>query len=207
MRQFPPVVKNLLIINSLVFLAEIVLPKTAVGLNLEGWMALYYAGSPLFRLFQPITYMFGHASFDHLFFNMFALWMFGRILENVWGGKRFLIYYMVCGLGAAFTQEVLQLVNIIPQYQSVIGASGAVYGLLLAFAMLFPNMQMYIIPIPVPIKAKWMVLGYTVIELFEGIFSFGNVAHFAHLGGMIFGFLLIIYWRKSANRRRNGNGY
>lgn len=205
LKQFPTVVKNLLIINGLVFLAEIILPKTAFGLDLESLMALYYAGSPLFRLFQPITYMFGHASFDHLFFNMFALWMFGRVIEAAWGPKRFLLYYMVCGLGAALTQEVLQLVGLIPQWQSVIGASGAVYGLLLAFAMLFPNMEMYIIPIPIPIKAKYMVLGYTIIELVEGVFSLGNVAHFAHLGGMIFGFLMIIYWRNYYRRkRRNG---
>jgi membrane associated rhomboid family serine protease len=185
-------------------MAEVILPRTALGLDIQRWMALHYIGSPLFRVYQPITYMFGHASFGHLFFNMFALWMFGRILENVWGSKRFLIYYMVCGLGAAFTQEVLQWVGVIPQFQSVIGASGAVYGLLLAFAMLFPNMQMYIIPFPVPIKAKWMALGFLVIELVEGIFSVGNVAHFAHLGGMIFGFLLITYWRK---RKRDGGSY
>lgn len=207
MRQFPPVVKNLLIINCLIFMAELVLPRTALGLDLQSVMALYFAGSPLFRLYQPITYMFGHASFDHLFFNMFALWMFGRIIEGTWGSKRFLIYYMVCGLGAAFMQEALQWVGVIPQWQSVIGASGAVYGLLLAFAMLFPNMQMYIIPIPVPIKAKWMVIGYTVIELVEGIFSFGNVAHFAHLGGMVFGLLLILYWRNDKHRNHYGNGY
>jgi len=204
MKNFPPVVKNLLIINCLFFVAQIILPASALKFPLEAWMALYYAGSPYFRIWQLVTYMFAHASFDHLFFNMFALWMFGRILENVWGSKRFLIYYMVCGIGAGLTQELLQLVGVIPQIQSVIGASGAVYGLLLAFAMLFPNMPMYIIPIPVPIKAKWMVIGYTVIELIEGIFSFGNVAHFAHLGGMIFGLLLILYWRK---RTPNNNGW
>ena len=205
MRQFPPTVKHLLIINCLVFMAEWVLPSTALHLQLDEWISLHYVGSPLFRLYQPFTYMFGHASFDHLFFNMFALWMFGRILENVWGAKRFLIYYVVCGLGAAVVEELLQAVGIIPMYGSVIGASGAVYGLLLAFAMLFPNMQMYIIPIPVPIKAKWMVLGYTVIELVEGILSVDGVAHFAHLGGMLFGLLLILYWRKNGNRY--GNGY
>lgn len=205
MKNFPPVVKNLLIINGLVFFAEIVLRKVMPNVPLEGWLSLWYFQSPYFRLFQPITYMFGHASFDHLFFNMFALWMFGRILENVWGSRRFLIYYMVCGLGAGVTQELLQLIGVIPAYQSVIGASGAVYGLLLAFAMLFPNMEMYIIPIPVPIKAKWMVMGYVAIELVEGIFSVGNVAHFAHLGGMIFGFLLIRYWRKHGDRY--GSGY
>ena len=146
------------------------------------------------------------AGIDHLFFNMFALWMFGRILENVWGSRRFLLYYMICGVGAGLTQELLQFAGVIPQVQSVVGASGAVYGLLLAFAMLFPNMPMYIIPIPVPIKAKWMVIGYTVIELVEGVFSFGNVAHFAHLGGMIFGLILILYWRKH-NKDTNGWNY
>ena len=206
MKNFPPVVKNLLIINCLVFVAEWILPQSALKFPLEGWMALYYAGSPLFRLWQMFTYMFAHAGIDHLFFNMFALWMFGRILENVWGSRRFLLYYMVCGFGAGLTQELLQWVGVIPQMQSVVGASGAVYGLLLAFAMLFPDMPMFIIPIPVPIKAKWMVIGYTVIELLEGIFSFGNVAHFAHLGGMIFGLFLILYWRRN-NKNTNGWNY
>lgn len=197
MKNFPPVVKNLLIINGLVFLAEFVLPQT-LGFSLEKWVALYFVGSSYFRVWQPVTYMFAHAGFDHLFFNMFALWMFGRILENTWGSRRFLTYYMVCGLGAAFTQEVLQLLGVIPP-APVVGASGAVYGLLLAFAMMFPNMPMYIIPFPFPIKAKWMVIGYTIIELIEGVANFGNVAHFAHLGGMIFGCLLILYWRKKNN--------
>lgn len=201
MKNFPPVVKNLLIINCIVFLAEFILPKTFLHFPLDGWMALYFVGSPLFRVWQPVTYMFAHAGIDHLFFNMFALWMFGRILENVWGSKRFLIYYMVCGLGAAFTQQLLQLAGVIPPVP-VVGASGAVYGLLLAFAMMYPDMPMYIIPFPFPIKAKWMVAGYTVIELIEGVLNAGNVAHFAHLGGMIFGFLLIVYWRK-----RNNHGW
>ena len=206
MKNFPPVVKNLLIINCLVFFAEWILPQTALKFPLEGWMALYYAGSPYFRLWQLFTYMFAHAGIDHFFFNMFALWMFGRILENVWGSRRFLLYYMVCGIGAGLTQELLQFAGVIPQVQSVVGASGAVYGLLLAFAMLFPNMPMFIIPIPVPIKAKWMVIGYTIIELLEGIFSFGNIAHFAHLGGMVFGLILILYWRKK-NKDTNGWTY
>lgn len=196
MKNLPTITKNLLIINGLIFMAELALPKAFPALHLESEMALYYVGSPWFRLYQPVTYMFAHASIDHIFFNLFALWMFGRILENVWGPKRFLTYYMACGLGAAAMQELLQFAGVIPVGQSVIGASGAVYGLLLAFGVLFPNMEMYIIPFPFPIKAKWMVIGYTVIELLEGIFSFGNVAHFAHLGGMVFGFLLILYWRK-----------
>lgn len=196
MKNLPTITKNLLIINGLIFMAELALPKAFPALHLESEMALHFVGSPWFRLYQPVTYMFAHASIDHIFFNMFALWMFGRILENVWGPKRFLTYYMACGLGAAAMQELLQLAGVIPMGQSVIGASGAVYGLLLAFGVLFPNMEMYIIPFPFPIKAKWMVIGYTVIELLEGIFSFGNVAHFAHLGGMVFGFLLILYWRK-----------
>lgn len=185
------VVNTLLIANILVFLFSLVI-------KLEGLFGLHYFMSRSFNIFQLVTYMFMHGGFMHLFFNMFALWMFGRILENTWGSKRFLTYYMVCGLGAAFTQEVLQLLGVIPP-APVVGASGAVYGLLLAFAMMFPNMPMYIIPFPFPIKAKWMVIGYTIIELIEGVANFGNVAHFAHLGGMIFGCLLILYWRKKNN--------
>jgi len=205
MKNFPPVVKNLLIINCLVFVAQQILPASALHFPLQGWISLHYVGTPYFRLWQLFTYMFAHAGIDHLFFNMFALWMFGRILENVWGSKRFLFYYMVCGVGAGLTQELLQLAGVIPPVP-VVGASGAVYGLLLAFGVMFPNMPLFIIPIPVPIKAKWMVIGYTVIELLEGIFSYGNVAHFAHLGGMVFGLMLILYWRRH-NKDTNGWTY
>lgn len=159
-------------------------------------------------------------------FNMFAVWMFGRILEQVWGPKRFLFYYLVCGIGAGIIQEVVQYIHyetVLSAYDSVntgmaiipmeeylnmmttVGASGAVYAILLAFGMLFPNQQMFIFPLPVPIKAKYFVIGYALIELYAGFANSAgdNVAHFAHLGGMVFGFILIMYWRK----KNRGNGY
>jgi membrane associated rhomboid family serine protease len=164
-----------------------------------------------------------HADFQHIFFNMFAVWMFGRTLEMVFGPKRFLIYYMVCGIGAGLVQEVVQYAEyalhlsnyegvntglaVIPMAEylnmmTTVGASGAVYGILLAFGMLFPNSQMFVFPIPFPIKAKFFVIGYAVIELVSGLgASSDGIAHFAHLGGMIFGFFLILYWRK-----KNSNG-
>ena len=167
-----------------------------------------------------------HADFQHIFFNMFAVWMFGRTLEQVLGPRRFLIYYMVCGIGAGLVQEVVQCVqyftelshydgvntglSVIPMAEylnmmTTVGASGAVYGILLAFGMLFPNTQMFVFPIPFPIKAKFFVIGYAVIELFAGLGASGDgIAHFAHLGGMIFGFFLIMYWRKKNN---NGQLY
>jgi membrane associated rhomboid family serine protease len=167
-----------------------------------------------------------HADFQHIFFNMFAVWMFGRTLEMVMGPKRFLTYYMVCGIGAGLVQEVIQYIEyattlsnysgvdtglaVIPMEEylnlmTTVGASGAVYGILLAFGMLFPNTQMFVFPIPFPIKAKFFVVGYAVIELFSGLGASGDgIAHFAHLGGMIFGFFLIMYWRKKKN---NGQLY
>ena len=172
------------------------------------------------------TYMFMHGGFQHIFFNMFALWMFGRTLEQVWGPKRFLFYYMVCGIGAGLVQELVQYIQYVTelsQYDSVntgiavipmaeylnlmttVGASGAIYGILLAFGMLFPNSQMFVFPIPFPVKAKYFVMGYAALEIFLGLgASTDGVAHFAHLGGMIFGFILIMYWRKKNN---NGQFY
>ncbi len=172
------------------------------------------------------TYMFMHGGFQHIFFNMFALWMFGRTLEQVWGPKRFLSYYMVCGIGAGLVQELVQYIQYVTelsQYDSVntgiavipmaeylnlmttVGASGAIYGILLAFGMLFPNSQMFVFPIPFPVKAKYFVMGYAALEIFLGLgASTDGVAHFAHLGGMIFGFILIMYWRKKNN---NGQFY
>lgn len=170
--------------------------------------------------------MFMHGGFTHLFFNMFALWMFGRILEQVWGPKRFLFYYLVCGIGAGFIQEIVQYVHyemVLSAYTSVntgysvipmgeylnmmttVGASGAIYAILLGFGMLFPNQPLFIFPLPFPIKAKYFVIGYALIELYAGFANNpgDNVAHFAHLGGMIFGFILIMYWRK----KDRGNGY
>jgi membrane associated rhomboid family serine protease len=146
-------------------------------------------------------------SFSHVFFNMFAVFMFGRTLEDIWGPKRFLSYYLITGIGAAIVQIVILYLRISASVPSemfyavnsiTVGASGAVFGILLAFGMLFPNAQLFIIPFPFPIKAKWFVIGYGLLELFFGVSNRvgDNVAHFAHLGGMLFGILMILYWRK-----------
>lgn len=198
--NIPPIVKNLLLINIVAYIADIAF-ESFLGISLSSICRLYYIGSANFSPYQIITYMFMHGSFTHLFFNMFALWMFGRIMEQVWGGRRFLIYYIFCGIGAAITQELFQLLGFISPYAMTIGASGAVYGILLAFGMTFPNERLFIIPIPFPIKAKYFVMIYTVIELYEGMTSMDGVAHFAHLGGMLFGFILIMIWR---NKKRRG---
>lgn len=233
-RNLPPVTKNLLIINVLIFVAMTLFPQ--IGHNLDRYCALYYLESPGFKFWQPLTYMFLHGNFTHLFFNMFALLMFGGIIEWTLGSKRFLVYYLSCGIGAAFIQwgvfalmlakyhqmfpggEFTQIVDegwrllqqnkifVDPTLAKValmvngptVGASGAIYGVLLAFGMLYPNREMYIMFIPVAVKAKWMVIGYAVIELCLGVTGAAdNVAHFCHLGGMIFGFLLLWYWKKN----------
>ena len=225
MNNLPPVTKNLLIINVLCFFGYMVAQK--YGIDLNNTLGLHFFLASDFNLAQLVTYMFMHANFQHIFFNMFAVWMFGRTLEHVLGAKRFLTYYMVCGIGAGLMQELVQYVQyamelshyenvntglaIIPMAEflnmmTTVGASGAVYGILLAFGMLFPESKMFVFPIPFPIKAKFFVIGYAVIELFAGFGSSGDgVAHFAHLGGMIFGFLLIMYWRKK--NRNNGQFY
>lgn len=189
----PPVVKSLLMLNLAMFLIDMVCG--AMGMNLSALFGLYYVLHPNFMPFQFLTYMFMHAGITHLFFNMFALWMFGRIMEQVWGPKRFIIYYLACGIGAALVQEAGQLFGFISPYASTIGASGAVYGILLAFGVTFPDERMFIIPFPFPIKAKYFVFGYAAIEVFEGLAASDGVAHFAHLGGMFFGLLLILYWK------------
>ena len=254
----PPVVKNLLIINGLFFLATISLSK--YGIDLEKMFGLYYIKSSRFQPYQFVTYMFVHANFGHVFFNLFALWMFGYLLENYWGSKRFLIFYIFCGIGAAITQTFVHWLDYssiqsaadlylhnpspdafigfvkahFPQYSEslmnftnvwqqhsndqklvnesfvyvqqlkdlylavpTVGASGAIYGILLAFGMMFPNMLIYLYFL-VPIKAKWAVIGFGALELFSGLRNnpTDNVAHFAHLGGMLFGLLLILYWKK-----------
>ena len=217
MNDLPTVTKNLLIINVLCFFGAVVGEK--YGFDLNGICGLHFFMASDFKLWQLITYMFMHANLEHIFFNMFAVWMFGRTLEHVWGPKRFLIYYMVCGIGAGLIQELVQYgeyVMVLQDYQQVdtgfgiipmsdylnmmntVGASGAVYGILLAFGMLFPNSQMFVFPIPFPIKAKYFVIGYAVIELLLGMSRAGDgIAHFAHLGGMLFGLLLILYWKKN----------
>lgn len=216
----PTVTKNLLIINVLCFLGAMVARRYGVDLN--DMLGLHFFRAPDFNPAQLITYMFMHANFQHIFFNMFAVWMFGRTLEMVWGPKRFLFYYILCGIGAGLIQEGVQWVDYVvnlSQYERVntgisiismdeylnllttVGASGAVYAILLAFGMLFPNSEMFIFPLPMPIKAKYFVIGYAVLELVLGITGGDGIAHFAHLGGMLFGLILIIYWRK-----KNGGG-
>jgi len=214
----PPVTKNLLIINILVFAACYVLER--YGIDLNALFGLHFFMASDFRLHQFFTYLFLHGNFEHLFFNMFALWMFGRIIEQVMGQKRFLIYYLVCGVGAGLIQEVAQYIHFlsiasnlppVPDDQlaealnmwNTVGASGAIYGILLAFGMTFPEERMFIIPIPIPIKAKYFVVGYAVIELMSAMLrSNDGVAHVAHLGGMLFGFLLLLHWRRPGGLKR-----
>ena len=266
----PPIVKNLLIINGLFFLATLALGNT-FGIDLYRVLGLHFPGAQNFAPYQFITYMFMHGGFTHLFFNMFALWMFGNVLENVWGPKRFVVYYLITGLGAALlhyavlywqmyptlravnmvlenpdheslklffeseyfkvtsleiqnnfrlflrdynslindspNEAMVRAINFLSQYRVdflnapvVVGASGAVFGILLAFGMLFPNSLIYLF-FAIPIKAKYFVMIYGAMELYFGIANRpgSNVAHFAHLGGMLFGYFLIRYWRKKGN--------
>ena len=220
MNNIPPVVKNLLIINLLFFAAKWLFE--AQGIPITQYLAVFYFDSPFFKIWQPITYMFMHADMMHIFFNMFALYSFGQILEAHWGGKRFINFYLITGLGALALQwavqafEVYQItgspVNDIATLEALgnqtiysiyagpmVGASGAIFGLLVAFAMLYPNMEMYIMFIPVPVKAKYIIPVYIVIELFLGVgkFSGDSVAHFAHLGGALIGYILVKLWRNN----------
>lgn len=188
-RFLPPAVKHLLIINVLCYLLYYVLRMQQI-IDLNAVCGIWTPTSGNFRIWQPLTYMFMHGSIDHLFFNMFSLWMFGTVLERYWGTRRFLFYYLVCGIGAG-------LLNLlVPGIHVSVGASGAVYALLLAFGMMFPNEYIYLYFL-VPIKTKWFIIGMIALELFEGVFrSYDGIAHFAHLGGMLIGFLLVLYWRK-----------
>jgi membrane associated rhomboid family serine protease len=227
----PPVTKNLIIIN-VVMLLSAMLFQRMFNVNLNAVLGMFFFQSPLFGPWQIVTHMFMHGGLGHIFFNMYALWIFGKTLESVWGSKRFLIYYLATGLGAAFFHQLVNYIQFAPDLATLkaaysvdrinstllneilhpgnqfyqigrelirptVGASGAVYGVLLAFGMLFPNTPLYIMFIPIPIKAKWLVIGFGALELFLGITqSGGSIAHFAHLGGMIFGFFLIRYWNK-----------
>jgi membrane associated rhomboid family serine protease len=223
-----PVVKNLLIINVIFFFATWLLAH--VGIDLVSNLSAFYFNSPLFKPWQIITYMFMHGGFAHIFFNMFALFMFGPTLENTMGSKRFLNYYFITGIGALILQMAVQAIEVyqiigsvtipdgnLAMYQNyagfeklddiyrgaVLGASGAIFGLLLAFGVLFPDVEMMVLPIPIPIKAKWLVTGYMAVELFLGFgqFSGDSVAHFAHLGGALFGFIMLRIW--GLHRRNN----
>lgn len=238
MNNIPTVTKNLLAINVLMFLALLVAEKQGVDLN--SVLGLHLFASEGFQPYQLVTYMFMHASVTHLFFNMFALYMFGRTLEYMWGAKRFLVYYLVAGIGAALVQEAIGMVRyhealdgmspldvelvlsrgfdalregknfVNPQLahlnvvlnSTTVGASGAIYAILLGFGMLFPEERMFVFPVPFPIKAKYFVMGYVLIELYLGVSgSADGVAHFAHLGGMLFGFILIFFWRNKGKIR------
>ncbi len=204
----PEVVKNLLIINGLFFLGKISLK--GFGIDLDGLLGLHYFKSENFQFYQIITYMFMHGDFSHILFNMFGLWMFGTSIENLWGGKKFLNYYLITGVGAAmihyliiyFDVSSIESTGRLVNYESiapVIGASGSVFGVLLAFGMMFPNRLIYIYFL-FPVKAKYIIIGLAAYELYRGVFVNDNVANFAHLGGMLFGFILIKLWNKKANR-------
>ncbi len=256
--QITPAVKNLLIINVLAFAATYVLGNS-MGIDLHKWLGLHYCGSDSFYVWQFVTYMFMHANLSHIFFNMFSVYMFGRLIEQYWGSQRFLVFYFVTGIGAGVVQELTyyyqassliasfdaylteqtdaafysyiaphfnanlqlwyenivstegvataakavresipDLQNIVFDSMNTVGASGACFGILLAFGMMFPNMVIMLLIPPMPIKAKYLVIIYGLIELFAGVnnFSYDNVAHWAHLGGMLFGFFLIRKWQK-----------
>ena len=224
-----PVTLHLIIINVVMLIADNVFRSK--GINLTQLLGLHYYDAPNYHVWQSFTYMFMHANFTHLFSNMFSLYMFGRLLEMVWGARRFLIYYLVCGVGAALVQQLTwrwgmhdamagalmyanpsvpadqisamsyaELLNYCEAYVNnyiTVGASGSVFGILLAFGMMFPNATIFLLFPPMPLKAKWLVIGYGVFELFCGVANTAgdNVAHFAHLGGMLFGFILIMIWR------------
>lgn len=212
--NFPPIVKNLIIINVLVYVAQLIFK------GLTNFLVLYPIQDPRFRPYQIATHMFAHSPdfFLHIVFNMLVLWMFGKILENVWGAKRFLLFYFICGIGAAALHlaiqyylwqhgnALLQQGNIAAAQQifdrigPALGASGAIMGIMVAFAYLFPNTELYLMFIPIPIKAKWAIIAYVVYDLVSGINGGDNVAHFAHLGGAITGFILVLIWNR--NRKR-----
>jgi membrane associated rhomboid family serine protease len=237
----PPVVKNIIMINVIMLLAAFAV-QSFMGLSLGSdnlylntKLGLYFPKSDQFMPVQIVTHMFMHANFWHIFFNMYALFIFGPILEHVWGPKRFLIYYLVCGLGAALSHETVIAIQYSHLVQSIspenmkiflrdganglysgdigsiqslyallhtptVGASGAIFGVLLAFGVLFPNTQLMLLIPPIPIKAKYLVAGYGAIELFLAVTQPGSdIAHVAHLGGMLFGYILIKYWRKTTN--------
>lgn len=198
--SIPPVTLNLIIINLIFLGVDFLLPAGKYGLTIiDHYLALFPINSPIgnFMPHQLITYMFLHEDFFHLFFNMFAVFMFGRTLETIWGPKKFLLYYMLTGIGAGLTQ--LLVTYLTGSIAPTVGASGAVFGVLVAFGMLFPDSKLFIIPFPFPIKAKWFVIGYGAFELFNGLSNNpnDNIAHFAHLGGLVVGFLIVYYWKKS----------
>lgn len=222
-KQIPPFTRSLLLINVICYLLQLLFERS--GIDLVALFGLHFAKASDFYLFQLLTYMFLHGSFSHLFFNMFSLWMFGGIIERSLGSRRFLTYYLICGIGAGLCQELWQLgeyymegmngyefvgdgigqpipMDLFLNRWTTIGASGACYGVLLAFGMLYPNERIVLLIPPIPIRAKYFVAGYAAIELYSAYASNDNIAHFAHLGGMLFGFLLLRYWRRANERRQ-----
>ena len=222
-KQIPPFTRSLLLINVICYLLQLLFERS--GIDLVTLFGLHFAKASDFYIFQLLTYMFLHGSFGHLFFNMFSLWMFGGIIERSLGSRRFLTYYLICGIGAGLCQELWQLgefymegmsgyefvdggigapipMDLFLNRWTTIGASGACYGVLLAFGMLYPNERIVLLIPPIPIKAKYFVAGYAAIELYSAYASNDNIAHFAHLGGMLFGFLLLRYWRRANERRQ-----
>jgi len=232
--SIPPVVKNIIIINFILFFATVILESR--GINLRQILGLHYWASGNFNAAQFVTYMFMHGGWAHIFFNMFAVFMLGSTLEHTWGSKRFFNFYMITGVGAGLIHLLVNFIRIQtlqaempaelvqmvyaegtelwnrrmnythPQMgalnalvnMSTVGASGAVFGILLAFGMLFPNAPLYFMFIPVPIKAKYFVIGYGILSLYLGFANLpgDRIAHFAHLGGMLFGIIMILYWKK-----------
>ena len=196
----PPVIKNLIIVNVIVFLIQWTF-ETRGSSYMEDFFALHDVRSELFKPHQLLTYMFLHGNFGHIFWNMLILWMFGSILENFWGSKRFLIFYTICGIGAAVLQLLVLYSTELPSNAATLGASGAIFGCMVAFGLLFPNSLIYIYAL-IPVKAKWAVLAYVLYELFLGFRNNAgdNVAHWAHLGGGLVGLILVFYWRKTDRR-------
>jgi len=212
-----PIVLNLIIINALAFLAQSVFGGMDQLNRVNDLFALHHYKSTEFRPYQLVTHMFMHGGIFHLLFNMLALWMFGTMIEKVWGPKRFLIFYLVCGLGAALAQmgsyafdfwQIDQLNLSADDYEiyqtnlrigCTVGASGAIMGVLAAFGYLFPNTKLFIMPIPFPVKAKWAILGIIALDVFGGVSRTpnDNIAHFAHVGGALIGFLIVLYWNKT----------
>lgn len=218
--SLPPIVKNLIFINALFFLATEFLFRDFGDHGLQGFLGLWPINHENFQPYQVFTHMFTHAGIGHIFFNMFGLWMFGRVLESVWGSKRFLLFYLICGIGAAVAHmtvayfeyqpiletleiakatgqsDVVEMIESLPIY--AVGASGAVMGVLVAFAFLFPNTELMLLFPPIPIKAKWLILIMVAFDLFGGLGKTSDgVAHWAHLGGAAVGFLLVYIWNKT----------
>ncbi len=206
----PPVIKNLLIINGLMYLLTVSDLALDNGFSFDKYFALYHWNSEFFRPWQFITYMFMHADIWHLVFNMFGLWMFGYVIENLWGSKRFLNYYLLTGVGSALFFLITKEIQIQPYLDNVpqevlnsfydiriVGASGAVYAVLMAYGLTFPNSIVHLYFV-LPVKMKWFITGLIVYSIFrETTGSQDGIAHLAHLGGMLIGFIIIKYWKKN----------